>query len=473
MRILLVNPPCGPRTIGMRNISRVEPLGLELIGAAVSGRHDVRLVDMLVCPSDLDAALRDFSPDVVGVTTETARMSSALAVLRRVRRAAPDCLTVVGGHHPTIYPSDFNDPAVDLVVLGEGVHPFAEICSARAEGASDFSHIPGLMVRTPDGLAATEPRELPTTLDDEPFPDRSLTARYRQHYFYMTEPSAAALRTNSGCENNCNFCPSRLYFRGHFVARDPKLVYEEIRTIDEPFILLCDNHSFHNPERMWALGKMLIDGGVKKRFFAYTRADAVAANPDLFELWSRAGLRIAMIGLEALDGNALCRMNKGLESSVNEQAVRIMERLGINVSAGFIIDPAATRADFRRINRYIKSRPSILFAEFTPLTPFPGTVHHSEAVANVVTRDWQQYDLQHFVVKTALPPKKLYRMMIRSYARVVFRVIWRLGLWKIQPKLRPHKIRLVRGLLANRTALRRAHRHSEVKDNTPAELSAK
>jgi len=208
---------------------------------------------------------------------------------------------------------------------------------------------------------------------------------------------------------------------------------------------------------------MLIDAGVKKRFFAYSRADAVAQNPDVFELWARAGLQIVMIGLEALDGETLCRMNKGLDSSVNEQAVRIMERLGINISAGFIIDPAATRADFRRMNRYVKGRPSILFAEYTPLTPFPGTTHHQEARRDVLTRDWQQYDLQHFVVKTALPPKKLYRLMIRSYTRVVFRVIRKLRMWKIEPKLRPHKIRLVRGLLANWVAFRRAHRHLRYK----------
>lgn len=47
MRILLIHPPCGPRTMGVRHIARLEPLGLELIGAAVSGEHDVRLVDIL------------------------------------------------------------------------------------------------------------------------------------------------------------------------------------------------------------------------------------------------------------------------------------------------------------------------------------------------------------------------------------------------------------------------------------------
>ena len=183
MKILLVNPPCGPRTIGMRNICRIEPLGLELIGAAVSDEHDVRLVDMLVRPSDLKSTLGRFTPDVVGVTTETARMEPALDVLRSIRKVVPECLTVVGGHHPTIYSSDFDDPAVDLIVLGEGVEGFSEICATKAAGVARFDHVAGLMIRTPGGLKATQPRPLPTTLDNQPFPDRSLTARYRKVVF--------------------------------------------------------------------------------------------------------------------------------------------------------------------------------------------------------------------------------------------------------------------------------------------------
>lgn len=429
MNILLVNPPCGPRTISMRRICCIEPLGLELIGAAVSAEHDVRLVDMQVRPSDLLHTLKRFTPDLVGVTTEAARMEPALNVLRTVRKLFPECLTVVGGHHPTIYPSDFYDLAVDLIVLGEGVDAFSEICATRARGGSSFDHVAGLMIRTSNGLEATEPRPMPTTLDNQPLPDRSLTARYRRHYYYITEPSAAAVRTAFGCKNNCIFCPSRLYFRGHFVARDPKRVFQEICSINERFILFCDNHSFHDPDRMWALGKMLVDSGIRKRYMAYTRADAVVQNPGLFELWARAGLSFAMIGLEALNEDTLCRMNKGIHASENEQAVRILEDVRVSIIAGFLVDPAAGPADFKQIDRYIRSRPSILLAEFTPLTPFPGTCYHDQQQDNVLTKDWQVYDLQHFVLKTVLPPKKLYKLMVHSYSKVVLSVIRRLGLW--------------------------------------------
>jgi radical SAM superfamily enzyme YgiQ (UPF0313 family) len=443
----------------MRHIACIEPLGLELVGAAVSDRYDVRLVDMLVRPSDLDRTLNDFTPDIVGVTCEAVREESALNVLRTIRERVPECLTVVGGHQPTMYPGDFDDPAVDLVVLGEGVDAFRAICETRAAGESNFKHIAGLKIRTSDGLVDTEPRPLPTTLDDQPFPDRSLTARYRKHYYFLTEPSAAAVRTAFGCRHSCSFCPGTLYFCRHFVPRDPQLMFEEIRSIKEPFILFSDNGTFHDPDQMWELGKKLVDAGIKKRYYGYTRADVIVRNPELMELWARAGLSILFIGLEAIDDEALERMNKGSDTSYNERALRVLERLGISVTAGLVVDPAADKEYFRRLDRYIKAHPSILHAEFTPLTPFPGTRYHQQQKQNVVSSDWQLYDLQHFVTKTVLPPKELYRLIFHSYRKIVGRVIRKEQLWRPIYGLRPQKIRLLIGMIKNAIALRRAHRH--------------
>ena len=445
--------------MGVRHIARLEPLGLEMIGAGVSGEHDVRLVDMLSRPGDLARTLKRFRPDVVGVTSEAVRSQQAIEVLRTVRAAAPGCLTVAGGYHPTTYPDTFADPAVDLCVLGEGVDAFAEICAARKEGATRFDHIPGLMIGNGNGLQPTEPRPLPTTLDDQPLPDRSLTARYRKGYFYVTEPSAAAMRLSFGCRHGCSFCTSPLYGGNHYVGRNPKRIFDEICSIKEPFIYFGDNGAFHEVDRMRTLAQMLIDAGVKKRYLTYVRTDTIVKHPELFELWARAGLSFAMIGLEALDDDALRSFNKGITTSTNEQAVRLLEEIGVSILAGFVIDPAATEADFERLDSYIESHPSIVHAEFTPLTPFPGTRYHDQHGHNVIATDWDLYDMQHFVVTTDLPPKQLYRMMLRSYTKVVFRVMGKEKLWLPFWGSRKRKLRLLKGLLRNQSAFRRAHKH--------------
>ena len=95
----------------------------------------------MVRPGDLMQTLKTFTPDVAGVTSEMARTESALDVLRTIRQAAPECVTVAGGHQPTMMPEEFNDPAVDLLVQGKGSSPlrkFAQLARRTARDSITF-----------------------------------------------------------------------------------------------------------------------------------------------------------------------------------------------------------------------------------------------------------------------------------------------------------------------------------------------
>ncbi len=457
MKVLLINPPCGPRTIGLRNIARIEPLGLELLGAGLPKHFDVRIVDMEVEPADLERLLVDFKPDVAGVTSEIVHVDTAKSALAKARAASPDCLTVVGGHHPTLCPEDFLDASVDLIVLGEGVDAFREICMARAAGADDFSDIDGLMIRTGSRLTPTRARPLPKTLNDHPMPDRSLTARYRDRYFYLWERPVAAVRSSVGCSYPCTFCSCRVYSKGVFIARSPELLVEEIAALHEPFVYLCDDHAFHDPARMAELAERLLITGVKKRYFTYARADSIAENPDLFKLWARVGLTLVMTGLESVDYERLKRNGKRIAEGADEAALAILAETGIGMSAGFLVEPHFTAKDFAAIDTYVRRHPAIVLTEFTPLTPFPGTPLYRKVKDEVLTDDRQVYDLQHFLTKTETPPRTLYRLMRQAYARVILRAFFRARVWA-GPMWRPHFLNVLTGLARNFRALGRAHR---------------
>lgn len=458
MRILLINPPCEKKTIGLRHIAKLEPLGLELIGAGVKGQHEVRLVDLEVAPGDLEDSLKEFQPDVAGVTAEIVHRSSAIEALRQVKTRYPGCLTVAGGHHPTMKPSDFSDPAVDLVVIGEGVETFQEICAVKARGVTDFSSIPGLAIPQSDGsVQMTAPRPLPTDMNSYPFPDRSLTAKYRSRYFYLFERSVAAVRTSFGCPHHCVFCSVRVYSQGRFIPRSAELVFEEIKSLSEEFVVFCDDHSFVDAERMRKLATLLIDGGVKKRYFVYARTDSIVENRDVFELWTKAGLTLVMAGLEAIDESALKRAGKHTSAQVNEQAVKIASELGFYLSAGFLVEPTFQREDFEKIDQYVARRPSILLTEYTPLTPFPGTPLYRQISGQLLTHDPALFDLQHFVLPTRLPSRMLYRLQLEYYGRSIRRVI--LHLFKADPWVlfSWHTPKLLWGIYQNTKAYRRAH----------------
>ncbi len=459
MRILLVNPPSGELTMGLKHVSRVEPLGLEILGAAVP-KHSVSLLDMEI-DQDLVGALRKYRPDVVGVSAQVVQSYSALSALRAAKAFDPEILTLVGGHHASLCPEEFNYPEVDAIVLGEGVPAFQAVIERWARGSTDLLGIAGLAIPGSGELLRTANRPVPSDLDHQPLPDRSLTARYRSKYFYLFETSVASIQTSMGCTFGCTFCSCQRFSQRHFVPRSPELIVEDLENIEEDFVIFCDDHSFLDPLRMERLHDQIVERGIRKRYFAYTRADCVVQNPDLFAKWAAIGLQLVMTGLEAIDDPGIEAVEKGTSSAINEEALSILATCGIVVSAGFLVRPDFTAADFERIDRYVVAHPNIVLSELTPLTPLPGTLLYEEAKGSVSTQNRELYDLAHFVVPTQLPPEAMYRLMRKYYRRIVWRAIRRLQLYRPRTALRWHMVKLALGAVQVDRMMRVAHRQSE------------
>lgn len=458
MRILLVNPASGELTMGLKHLAKVEPLGLEVLGAAVP-EHEVELLDMEL-DTDLDGTLRRFHPHIVGASAQVVQTYTARRVLKRAKEHDPDTLTLVGGHHATLCPEDFNVPYIDAIVLGEGVPAFREIVDRRARSES-LEGIAGLALPRERHLRFTRPRPVPATLDHQPLPDRSLTAKYRSRYFYLFESPVALVQTSMGCSFGCTFCSCQKFSNRRFVPRSPERIVEDLSCVEEDFVIFADDHSFLEPKRMARLHDLIVERGIRKRYFAYSRVDSVVENPELFRKWRQIGLELVMAGLEALDDATLQTLQKRAQAQVNEQAIRILERCGIGVSAGFVVMPDFTEADFERIDGYMRERPSIVLAELTPLTPLPGTDLHATERGHVRTHHRELYDLAHFVVPTRLPEREMYRLMRRYYLRILWRAVSRLRLYRSRYILKRHFPRLVAGAVRDVFMMMRAHESTD------------
>ncbi len=463
-RILLVNPAAGGLTVGLKNLAKVEPLGLEILAAAVPG-HEVEILDMDF-DRDVRGALERFRPELVGVSAQIVQTYNALEVLRVARQHDPGVMTLVGGHHATLCPQDFSAPQVDAVVLGEGVAPFREIVArweagelaVSADGVRGIEQIAGLAVKKNGRLELTSPRPIPPNLDHQPLPDRSLTARDRHRYFYLHESPVALVQTSMGCPFPCSFCSCQVFSSRHFVPRSAESVADELEGLDEDFVIFADDHSFTNVRRMECLHDLIVERGIRKRFFMYSRVDTVVQNPDTFERWGKIGLELLMTGLEAVDNRALSSVNKRTQVETNERALDILERAGVGVSAGFLVLPEHTEDDFRRIDRYVKARPNILLYELTPLTPLPGTMLHAEYQDRLVTDHREVYDLAHFVVPTELPANDMNRLLRRYYGRATRRAIRRMRFWHPRNWLQRHVPRLLWGATRDWIKVGRGHR---------------
>jgi len=163
--VLLISPP-------FRGLLR-EPVGLYyLAGVLKSNRISVEIVDFnikLPTRSSFRKYIRDISPKIVGVTAYTFNFSVADKIITEIKKFDPSIITAMGGIHASALPEEIlrNNPALDLIVIGEGEFTFLELCRKILDGET-VENIRGLALRSEEQVVVNPPRELVMDLDDLP-----------------------------------------------------------------------------------------------------------------------------------------------------------------------------------------------------------------------------------------------------------------------------------------------------------------
>ena len=135
----------------------VYPLGLDYVAGALTPRHEVRILDMnrAVGPEELEAAIRDGAPEVIGISirnidnVDTLAAKSFIPGYERIVRLARDCTAVpivLGGSGFSIFPGELMSLlGADFGVIGEG-ESIALLVDALERGA-DPSTLPGIVIK--------------------------------------------------------------------------------------------------------------------------------------------------------------------------------------------------------------------------------------------------------------------------------------------------------------------------------------
>ena len=404
MRILLIQPAKPPISIGGDDVFLFEPLALEYVAAGVSGAHDVKILDMRL-ESGLEPVLQQFAPQIVGITSYTIHVNIVKTLFAHVKQALPQTLTVVGGHHATVMPEDFISPYIDLIVKGEGVFAFAEIVErfGKTEG---FAGIPGVAFASEETLVNSAP-DAAMDLDSLPLPDRTLTTKYRKHYYSQWMKPLASIRTSKGCPYRCSFCALWKLTGGRYLKRTPENIVRELSGIDEEYVFFADDESLVDAPRMEKLALLIEQAGIHKRYFLYARSDTIARNYDLLSLWQRIGLEKVFVGLEFFRDADFETVGKGTSVADNKKAMEIINKLGIEPHASFIVRPDLLKEDFAAFQRYCRSL-TLGFAGFAVLTPLPGTDLYEQSKEQLITSNWDYFDFIHTVLPTKLSLKEFY-----------------------------------------------------------------
>jgi radical SAM superfamily enzyme YgiQ (UPF0313 family) len=429
MKILLIKPPLNPRLIAP---SRGEPLELEYLAAAVQ-EHKVEILDMRI-DSRLAKKLDEFKPDFVGLTGYTCDANTVKAVLKEVKKLNGRIVTGVGGHHATFLPEDFALPFVDVIFLGMADLSFKEFVRVM-EAGEDFRSVNNLALRSGDALSFTERAAFAVDLNQLPFPARHLTDQYRKRYRDQWRNKTSMILTSRGCPFRCHFCACWKLLQGKYLVRSPESVVDELATLpeDADLVFFADDNSLHNVRLAWRLCRLIEERKIRRKYSMYARADTIVNHPDLIEAMRDVGLVSLTVGIEAVRDEELQAMEKKTTVAMNNEAVRILQRLGIANIAHFIVDPDYSKEDFQRLFEYVDTM-DLFQPVFTVLTPYPGTELYQSSRDRIVIKNFDYFDVVHSVFPTRLSRREFYRQIeslyvkcysFKRYCRSLLRERWR------------------------------------------------
>jgi radical SAM superfamily enzyme YgiQ (UPF0313 family) len=318
-KVVLYNP---------RAVFYTMPLALLAIASSLDReRVDVEIIDGRL-EHDPVAAVVAASRDAicVGITVLTgAPIHDALAVSRAVKAAHPACPIVWGGWHPSLFAEDcLSEPAVDIVVSGQGEDAFRQIVDRLLAG---------------ERVSGCESRAL-KDLNALPAHDYSLIPVER--YFDLKRSRQIDYISSQGCRFRCAFCADPAVFQRGWTGLTPDRIADEIRFLHGRYgfddLAFQDETFFTSAPRVDALAEHFLKDAMRITWTATLRADqACRLGEGLFAKAARSGLRRVMVGVESGSQDMLDRLQKDMKLEQVRKTAELCTRHGVGAIFNFIV----------------------------------------------------------------------------------------------------------------------------------------
>ncbi len=141
---------------------------------------------------------------VVGISSLfTAYSKEALEVAHIVKKELPECVIVLGGHHPTVMPEKvMKCKHVDYIIRGEGELAFPVFLRALKKN-ENLEKVPGIVFRKNDGTLFINSPAIVEDPDQFPIPALDMV---KSTYYQRGKKPAIAVVCSRGCPLKCTYC---------------------------------------------------------------------------------------------------------------------------------------------------------------------------------------------------------------------------------------------------------------------------
>jgi len=413
VRVLLLNPPFS----GLYHLLGfvLPPLGLAYLAASLRGHgHSVSVKDLNVedPPSDLTPF------DLVGITADTPRYPLALEWAQRAKQSG--ARVILGGPHVTFLDEEpLLRGWVDVVVRGEGELIFPSLVDFL-QSNQDLAELPGLSYREDGLIRRTADGEIPADLDSLPFPARDLLAMPLYRHLELAGRPITSLITSRGCPFRCTFCASSRFSGTRWRTRSIPSILEEIGEIRGRYgfsaLAFLDDNFTLDPARVIAICEQILERRWDLKWWCFSRPDTIIKNEEMVEAMAAAGARYVFMGIESASQRVLDSYGKRAQAETAEEAVRLLRRYGIDTTASYVLGEVEETEEMIQatVRQAIQLRTGT--AQFSLLTPYPGTNLYERVRDRIFQSDWSQFDCLHPTFRLDhISPSRLQELLRLAY----------------------------------------------------------
>jgi radical SAM superfamily enzyme YgiQ (UPF0313 family) len=194
-------------------------------------------------------------------------------------------------------------------------------------------------------------------------------------------------------------------------------VIAEIRIIPQKTLMFYDSSLTIHPDYTKNLFKKM--KGIHKRCFCNGNADVLARDAELVRLSKEAGCVAWLIGFESVSQQTLDAVGKKT-NLVDDyaKAVQNVHRYGMIVIGCFMFGFDTDTPEVFETTLHVIQDLGIDIADFSILTPFPGTPSYNklEAEGRILTKNWKYYNMGNVVFR----PKHLTPEQLQNGVRMMY-----------------------------------------------------
>ncbi|PMP90190.1 MAG: B12-binding domain-containing radical SAM protein [Caldisphaera sp.] len=413
---------------------KAPPLGILSIASVLENAgHKVKVIDSPTLRLDFKSWLseiKSFNPDIIGISMQTPMAPKGYQAVKIVKQEIQDIPVIAGGTHPSVLYNEALQNGYDIVVRGEGELTMLELTNYLERKGLDktgLNDIAGIAFKSSSGdLIKTRDRPLIQNLDELPWPARHLVDM-NNYTLFNKNINISHIMASRGCPYGCMYCITSYYWGRRFRYRSAENVVNEIEYLYNKYnsktIVFTDDEFTANWKFVRDFITLIKSRGLDVSFSCGTRVDLI--NKDLMKLLYDNGCNALYFGVESASQDTLNKIGKRITIEQAKKAFSWAKELKGFTTGSFILGfPWETIDDMKNtVNFAIKLDPN--YAQFTALTPYPGTPLYDYALKyNLITdNNWEHYTTVKPVMRGFnFTAQELGKMVMYAYRR--FYVRW-------------------------------------------------